>query len=56
MLEYDLINTKDIMKIFNVARTTVVLWRKQGILKAYGIGRKVYFKKTEVEQVLISIR
>ena len=59
----DVINTeKNLMTIDNVAdffsidRVTVWKWRKQGRLKAYGMGRRVYFKRSEVVAALVELK
>ncbi|TLX77021.1 helix-turn-helix domain-containing protein [Labilibacter sediminis] len=51
-----LMTIKEVSEYFQINRCTVYDWRKRGILKAYGIGRKVYFKADEVRSVLIELK
>ena len=38
-----------------VDMSTIHNWTKSGKLKAYGIGNRIYYKRTEVEQALIPL-
>lgn len=40
----------------NVDMSTIHNWTKSGKLKAYGIGNRIYYKRTEVEQALIPLK
>jgi len=42
--------------MFAISLVTVNEWRKKGILKAYKIGNRVYFKRNEVEAALVEIK
>lgn len=44
--------TADMLKI-NLS--TLHIWTKKGILKAYGVESRVYYKRNEVESVLIPL-
>lgn len=46
----------EISKILKVDLSTIHNWTKQGKLKPYGIGSRIYFKRDEVEQSLIELR
>ena len=46
---------KDIAKLFGISNPTIQDWSRKGILKAYKVANRVYFKADEIEQVLISI-
>lgn len=39
----------EVAEIFKVNLSTIHRWSEKGILKRYGIGNKVYYKKSEVE-------
>lgn len=39
---------EEVCKILNVSTTTLFLWNKSKILVNYKLGRKVYYKKSEV--------
>ena len=43
----------EVSKLFKCDLSTVHNWTKSGKLKAYGIGNRVYYKRSEVESVLI---
>ena len=46
----DYLSRQDIATLFQVTVTTVHDWTRKGILKAYKVGNRVYFKRAEVEQ------
>ena len=45
----------EVKKLLKVDLSTVHNWTKKGKLKSYGIGHRVYYKRKEVEQVLIPL-
>lgn len=45
----------DISKLLSIDISTVHNWTKKGKLKAYGIGNRVYYLRTEVEASIIPI-
>lgn len=47
------ITRNDVAELFRVTLVTINEWVNKGILKAYKIGRRVYFKRNEVEAALI---
>ncbi len=47
---------KDIATKFNIAIMTVHYWSRKGILKAYKVGHRVYYKKNEIDQALVKMR
>ena len=38
----------DVQRIFRVSKVTIHKWKKMGLLPFYKMGRKVYFKRSEV--------
>ncbi len=44
-----------VKKLLEVDMSTIHNWTKSGKLKAYGIGNRIYYKRTEVEQALIPL-
>ena len=40
---------------FDVDMSTIHNWTKSGKLRAYGIGNRIYYKRSEVEQALIPL-
>lgn len=45
----------EVAEMFSVDISTVHNWTKKGKLKSYGIGARVYYKRVEVEEALISL-
>ena len=52
--EYLTIN--NVKEMLNVNLCTIHNWRKSGKLKAYGIGKRVYFKRVEVENAIVKLK
>lgn len=48
----DYLNRKQVAKMFGVSLVTVHDWTRKGILKAYKLANRVYFKRAEVENAL----
>ena len=46
------ITRKEVAKLFNVSLVTVSDWTKKGILTAYKIANRVYFKRNEIDNAL----
>lgn len=51
----EFLTRKEVAKMFNVTLSTLHSWTKKGNLKSYGIGGRVYYKRSEVEQILIPL-
>lgn len=49
------LSREDVAKLFNVCISTVNNWKNAGIINAYQIGGRVYYKYSELEQALIKI-
>lgn len=45
----------EVAELFKVDITTIHNWTKKGILKPYGMGRRVYYKRSEVESALTEL-
>ena len=43
---------KEVVKMLNINMSTLHHWTKQGKLKAYTIGARVYYKRHEVDESL----
>jgi len=50
-----LLTRNEVARYFKVNISTVRNWTKQGILTKYGVGDRVYYKKNEVEAVLVKL-
>lgn len=46
----------EVCELLQVDLSTLHRWRKEGILTGYGIGNRVYFKRTEIEDYINSNR
>ncbi len=42
----------EVSKMLKVDLSTIHLWSKSGRLKRYGIGKRVYYKRSEIESEL----
>lgn len=45
----------EVSKIYKVSSSTVSNWKKEGIINAYGLGGRVYFKRSEIDSSMIKI-
>ena len=45
----------ELSKLLNINRATIYTWTRKGILQSYGIGRRVYFKRIEIDKALIKL-
>ncbi|MEM4260946.1 MAG: helix-turn-helix domain-containing protein [Candidatus Woesearchaeota archaeon] len=56
---FDLLNglmtIKDLCEYFQITRQTLYNWTKGGLIKAYRVARKVYYKPNEVEEAMVRI-
>ena len=43
---------REVQKMLNINMGTLDNWTKQGKLKAYGIGARIYYKRHEVDEAL----
>ena len=50
--EEDLLTKKQVMKKFKVCDTTLWHWRNNGYLEAVKLGRKVLYRRKDVERVI----
>lgn len=46
------ITRRDVATLFHVTLTTVHDWTRKGILQAYKVGNRVFYKRVEVENAL----
>ena len=47
------ITRREVAKLFKISLVTVHDWTKKGILQAYKIGKRIYYKPLEVENALV---
>jgi len=46
---------EEVMKLFKISKGTLDNWVKSGRFIKYGLGGRVYFKHSEVEQAMIKL-
>lgn len=47
---------REVANLLGVNLTTLNNWTRKGILKSYGIGGRVYYKRNEVENAIIELK
>ncbi|WP_172917906.1 helix-turn-helix domain-containing protein [Capnocytophaga canis] len=47
---------REVANLLGVNLTTLNNWTRKGILKSYGIGGRVYYKRHEVENAVIELK
>ncbi len=52
----ELMTPEDVALFFKRHKDTIENWTKKGFLIKHGIGRAVYYKRSEVESALIQLR
>jgi excisionase family DNA binding protein len=45
----------EVKELLQIDLSTVHNWTKKGKLKAYGIGNRIYYKRSEIENSIIAI-
>lgn len=51
----ELLTRTEAAKFLKINLTTLWIWSKKGKLKSYGIGNRVYYKRSEIEQASTAI-
>lgn len=52
----DLLTRNEVAKLLKVDLSTVHNWTVKGKLKPYGLGNRIYYKRSEIEQSLILLK
>jgi excisionase family DNA binding protein len=42
----------EVCKLLKIDLSTLHRWRKENVIPSYGVGNRVYFKRSEVEQII----
>lgn len=50
------LSVKDVADLFHISIATVNNWRREGIIVAYQIGGKIFFKRSEIENSLVQLK
>lgn len=51
-LDPTLVDTEDLMILFKVTSSTIYRWRKEKKLKYFKMGKKIFYRITEVEEYI----
>lgn len=43
---------KEVCELLSIDLSSLHRWRKEGTLTAYGIGNRVYFKRSEIDELI----
>lgn len=46
---------QDVAKLCKVSISTVSNWKNDGVITAYGMGGRVYYKRSEIDKAMIKI-
>ncbi|NER10034.1 Helix-turn-helix domain-containing protein [Muriicola jejuensis] len=51
----ELLTREETAEFLKVSMTTLWQWSRKGILPSYGIGNRVYYKRSELENTLVKL-
>ncbi|KAF2955839.1 helix-turn-helix domain-containing protein [Marinitoga sp. 38H-ov] len=51
-IDDELLTRNEVMELFKISAPTIYRWGKKGILKPIKIGKKVFYKKSDIEKLL----
>ncbi|RRQ49812.1 DNA-binding protein [Maribacter algicola] len=52
----ELLTREETAELLKISLTTLWHWSKKGILPSYGIGNRVYYKRSEIENRLVCFK
>lgn len=52
----ELLTQTEVCAFYKVTPVTVIKWQKEGLIKSYGIGNILRYKKSELIESLVSIK
>lgn len=52
MADKEVYTIEEVADIFQTSKQNIFNWRKAGTIKAIKIGKRVYFRKEEIERIL----
>lgn len=52
MADNEVYTIDEVANIFKTSQQNILNWRKKGTIKAIKIGKRVYFRKEEIERIL----
>jgi len=54
-LEDELLTRQEVANLLKIDLSTLHHWTKSGILTKYGIGKRVYYKKSEINEAIVEL-
>lgn len=54
--ESEYLTRKEVSELLKINLSTIHNWVKSNKLKAYGIGNRVYFKRSEIDKAMIELK
>lgn len=48
----DYLSSDNVIELLKISKVTLHNWKKKGLIKSHRIGRRVYFKKQDLEQAI----
>ena len=55
-IKEELMTPEEVALYFKRCKDTIENWTKKGYLKKYGLGRAVYYKRSEVESAIVPLK
>lgn len=56
IFDENLMTRQQVADTFKITIMTAIIWTRQGVLKAYKIGNRVFYKRNEIEAALIKMQ
>ena len=50
--DLDLLTRKEVCELLKINQSTLYRWTKDNVIPSYGIANRIYFKRSEIEQIL----
>ena len=50
--DLDLLTRKEVCTLLKINQSTLYRWTKDNVIPSYGLQNRVYFKRSEIEQIL----
>ncbi|WP_276388976.1 helix-turn-helix domain-containing protein [Eudoraea chungangensis] len=51
----DYLSRKEVASLLKISETSVYRWTKNGRLKSYGLGNRIYYKRHEIDECIIDL-
>jgi excisionase family DNA binding protein len=50
------LSVKQVQELLNISTSTVKEWTKKGVLTAYRIQKRIYYKRSEIDAALVEVK